>query len=90
MKQRHLENRLFTLSVVLMQVLLNRFDLFHAHLFCTQQSHSLGMLFHTHEYPAYDAKHFPIHLGYCQQTSSLTYHPAAMDWRNLIWFQVPL
>ena len=69
-----------------MQVDLNRFDLFHAHLFCTQ-NHLLGMLFHAKEYPAFDKENFPINLGYCQQNSILEYNEQAMNMRNLIWFQ---
>ncbi len=67
---------------------LNRFDLFHAHLFYTKKTRSLGLLFHSKEYPAYDQQKFPINLGYCQQDSYLKYDETAMNLRNMLWFQV--
>ena len=67
---------------------MDRFDLFHAHLFCTRHSRQLGLLFHTKEYPAYNKQSFPINLGYCQQNSHLVFDRTAMDFRNLVWFQV--
>ncbi len=67
---------------------LNRFDLFHAHLFYTKKTRSLGLLFHSKEYPAYDQQKFPINLGYCQQDSYLGYDETAMNLRNMLWFQV--
>lgn len=69
------------------KVALNRFDLFHAHLFCTQQQQLLGLLFHTKEYPAYDKQTFPVNLGFCQQDSALRFSETAMNLRNMIWFQ---
>lgn len=69
---------------------MNRFDLFHAHLFCTRDSQQLGLLFHAKEYPAYNIKEFPINLGYCQRNSKLMYDERAMDFRNMLWFQVSI
>lgn len=77
------------LTGIALQVTLSRFDLFHAHMFCTHSTNRLGMLFHSKEYPAYD-KDFPINLGFCQQKSPVKYEEAAMDFRNLLWFQVML
>lgn len=73
-----------------LQVHLNRFDLFHAHLFCTRDSRQLGLLFHAKEYPAYNMQMFPITLGYCQHNSKLMYDETSMDYRNMLWFQVSL
>ncbi|KAL3142892.1 hypothetical protein ABBQ38_003180 [Trebouxia sp. C0009 RCD-2024] len=69
------------------EVQLNRFDLFHGHLFCTRNSQQLGLLFHAKEYPAFSKDTFPINLGYCQQNSKLVYDQRAMDFRNMLWFQ---
>ncbi|KAL0033494.1 hypothetical protein WJX77_012129 [Trebouxia sp. C0004] len=76
-----------TQSSGLPKVELNRFDLFHAHLFYTKKAQSLGLLFHSKEYPAYDQQKFPINLGYCQQDSYLGYDETAMNLRNMLWFQ---
>eukprot|EP00892_Ulva_mutabilis_P001956 jgi/Ulvmu1/11761/UM008_0175.1 len=65
------------------QVNLDRFDLFHAHLFLTKQ-HTLGLLFHAKEFPQ-ESKSFPYNLGYCQRSSNL--EEANMDWRNFLWHQ---
>ena len=72
------------------QVLLTRWDLFHAHCFCTPEEKGLGLLFHAKEYPSQDEKAFPFNLGYCQRNSPLTFDSRAMDMRNLVYFQVPL
>jgi len=79
-------------------VSLNRYDLFHGHLFLASDTGRLGILwvkrlqgclqfsnkiscdlttlcllinpfcrFHAKEYPAYDKKVFPYHMGYCQK-----------------------
>lgn len=50
----------------------------------------MGLLFHAKEYPAYSKDTFPINLGYCQQKSKLVYKPRAMDFRNMVWFQVSM
>ena len=73
------------------QVALNRFDLFHAHLFLPHGSGgggsaALGLLFHAAEYPARCAA-FPYHLGYCQANSTLEYKEKAMDLRNIVYYQ---
>ncbi|KAK9796273.1 hypothetical protein WJX73_001601 [Symbiochloris irregularis] len=69
------------------QVLLNRFDLYHAHLFqASRPPHSLGLLFHAMEYPALGPD-WPVNLGYCQVDSTLQYHSRAMDLRNWLWYQ---
>ena len=70
-----------------LQVHLNRFDLFHAHLFLASSDDSLGILFHAKEFPAHSAA-FPYYLGYCQDGSDLKYTPARMAWRNFLWYQV--
>ena len=71
------------------QIRLNRFDLFHAHLFQPHDRQGLGLLFHAAEYPARSAA-FPVHLGYCQANSTLAYAEGAMDLRNIVYFQVCL
>ena len=72
-----------------MQIRLNRFDLFHAHLFQPHDRQGLGLLFHAAEYPARSAA-FPVHLGYCQANSTLAYAEDAMDLRNIIYYQACL
>eukprot|EP00891_Asterochloris_glomerata_P002779 jgi/Astpho2/2779/Aster-x1098 len=74
-------------AVSLPKVALSRFDLFHAHLFCERTSNQLGMLFHAHEYPAMGPD-FKINLGFCQRGSNLEFNAHAMDFRNLIWFEL--
>ena len=81
------ENALCDRPCPSVQVALSRFDLFHAHLFCERTSNQLGMLFHTHEYPAMGPD-FKIDLGYCQRGSNLEFNAHAMDFRNLLWFGV--
>ena len=73
------------------QVALDRFDLFHAHLFLRHGASggSLGLLFHAAEYPAL-CPAFPYDLGYCQANSTLEYAERAMDLRNLIYYEVRL
>ena len=75
-----------------LQVALDRFDLFHGHLFLPHSngsggSKTLGLLFHAAEYPARCAA-FPYHLGYCQANSTLEYEERAMDLRNIVYYQV--
>ncbi|KAG0574132.1 hypothetical protein KC19_VG236700 [Ceratodon purpureus] len=65
-------------------VSLNRFDLFHGHMFSTYDTNRLGILFHSREYPQYDEKIFPINLGYCQKGSKIPYDKS-MDLRNILW-----
>lgn len=65
-------------------VSLNRFDLFHGHLFLANDTGRLGILFHAREYPAFDEKTFPVHLGYCQVGSPLPYDDS-MNLRNILW-----
>ncbi len=70
---------------VLLQVGLNRFDLFHAHMFL--RGGRLGLLFHCAEYPG-ECSHFPVNLGYCQRCTTLHYSEHVMDWRNIIFYAV--
>lgn len=65
-------------------VSLDRFDLFHGHLFLANETGRLGILFHAREYPAYNGETFPVHLGYCQVGSSLPYDDS-MNLRNILW-----
>jgi hypothetical protein len=53
-----------------------------------QQAHQLGLLFHAAEYPAFQEDAFPIHLGYCQEGSTLEWDVTRMDLRNILWYQV--
>lgn len=66
---------------------LNRYDLFHGHLFSRGARNgalgTLGILFHAAEYPRRDDT-FPIELGFCQRGSTLTYMPERMRYRNLL------
>uniref|UniRef100_A0A804MTZ1 Uncharacterized protein n=1 Tax=Zea mays TaxID=4577 RepID=A0A804MTZ1_MAIZE len=54
-----------------LNVSLNRYDLFHGHLFLASETGRLGILFHAKEYPAFNKELFPYNLGYCQD---LMYH----------------
>ena len=68
------------------QVQLCRYDLHHGHLFWSPAAGGqLGLLLHCKEYPAACAERFPVHLGRCQDGSSLDFDEAAMDARNLVW-----
>ncbi|KAL7750785.1 hypothetical protein RI367_003742 [Sorochytrium milnesiophthora] len=62
---------------------IDRFDLWHAHLFVN--GNTTGLLFHAHEYPAYSATSFPYQLGYCQANSTLVYSKSEMQARNVLW-----
>ena len=76
-----------------MQVALDRFDLFHAHMFLTRgapgRALELGLLFHAKEYPR-QCPEFPVDLGFCQLNSTLAFDQRAMDLRNLLFFRVRL
>jgi len=65
-------------------VSLNRYDLFHGHLFLATNTGRLGILFHAKEYPAYNKETFPFHLGYCQ-TGSFVAYDCSMNLRNILW-----
>ncbi|TKY61521.1 hypothetical protein E2542_SST11372 [Spatholobus suberectus] len=67
-----------------LDVTLNRFDLFHGHLFLAVDSGRLGILFHAKEYPAYDKHVFPYNMGFCQRGSNVTYDDS-MNLRNILW-----
>ncbi|KAF9622053.1 hypothetical protein IFM89_029337 [Coptis chinensis] len=65
-------------------VSLNRFDLFHGHLFLATDSGRVGILFHAKEYPAYEKDVFPYNMGYCQIGSNVAYDDM-MNLRNILW-----
>ncbi|KAJ8752516.1 hypothetical protein K2173_004804 [Erythroxylum novogranatense] len=67
-----------------LNVSLNRYDLFHGHLFIARDTARLGILFHAKEYPAYDKDVFPYNMGYCQIGSTVTYNDS-MNLRNILW-----
>ncbi|KDO56226.1 hypothetical protein CISIN_1g037557mg, partial [Citrus sinensis] len=67
-----------------LDVSLNRYDLFHGHLFLAVETGRLGILFHAREYPAYDKEKFPYNLGYCHKGSNVTYDDS-MNLRNILW-----
>ncbi|KAJ6762678.1 hypothetical protein OIU79_023423 [Salix purpurea] len=64
-------------------VSLNRYDLFHGHVFIARETGRLGILFHAREYPAYDKEVFPYNMGYCQKGSTITYDDS-MNLRNIL------
>ncbi|XP_057439351.1 uncharacterized protein LOC130731164 [Lotus japonicus] len=66
------------------KVSLNRFDLFHGHMFLAVDTGRLGILFHAREYPAYDEQVFPYNLGFCQKGTNVTYDDS-MNLRNILW-----
>lgn len=63
---------------------LNRFDLFHGHLFVTS-SQTAGILFHCYEYPNGETILPGIPLGYCAANSDCA--PTIDEWsfRNVLW-----
>lgn len=67
-----------------LNVSLNRYDLFHGHLFLASETGRLGILFHAKEYPAFNKELFPYYLGYCQEGSSVPYDDS-MNLRNVLW-----
>ncbi|KAF7006831.1 hypothetical protein CFC21_021834 [Triticum aestivum] len=67
-----------------LNVSLNRYDLFHGHLFLASGTGRLGILFHAKEYPAFDKESFPYNLGYCQTESDVPYDDS-MNLRNILW-----
>ncbi|XVF57518.1 hypothetical protein PTKIN_Ptkin06aG0211800 [Pterospermum kingtungense] len=67
-----------------LKVSLDRYDLFHGHLFIARETGRLGILFHAKEYPAYDEEVFPVNMGYCQKGSNVTYDDS-MNLRNILW-----
>lgn len=72
-----------------LQVHLSRWDLFHAHAFRSWRDGKLGLLFHAKEYPQH-CEAFPYNLGFCQRGSSLQYDPRGMNFRNLLFYEVPI
>lgn len=72
------------------KVQLNRFDLFHAHLFIDYSYSDVGIIFHAREYPAFNKGTFPYILGYCQKGSTLVYDDDQMALRNFVWYKVRL
>lgn len=67
-----------------LNVSLNRYDLFHGHLFLASETGRLGILFHAKEYPAFNKELFPYNLGYCQAGSNVPYDDS-MNLRNVLW-----
>ncbi|XP_059648481.1 uncharacterized protein LOC132294589 [Cornus florida] len=67
-----------------LNISLNRYDLFHGHIFLATDTGRLGILFHAKEYPAYEKKVFPYNMGYCQKGSNVTYGDS-MNLRNILW-----
>ncbi|KAJ1699385.1 hypothetical protein LUZ63_007897 [Rhynchospora breviuscula] len=63
---------------------LNRYDLFHGHIFVATETGRLGILFHAREYPAFDKEDFPYYLGHCQSGSNVSYDEC-MNLRNILW-----
>ncbi|KAK9086421.1 hypothetical protein Syun_028815 [Stephania yunnanensis] len=67
-----------------LNITLNRFDLFHGHVFLASGNGRLGILFHAREYPAYDKSLFPYNMGYCQKGSCVA-RDGSMNLRNILW-----
>ncbi|XP_010269526.1 PREDICTED: uncharacterized protein LOC104606154 isoform X1 [Nelumbo nucifera] len=67
-----------------LNVSLDRYDLFHGHLFLATDTGRLGILFHAKEYPAYDTEVFPYNMGYCQIGSNVAYDDS-INLRNILW-----
>ena len=77
---------------------LNRWDLFHGHLFVARELDDdddgggggggggvVGVLMHAKEYPAFDDAAFPIDLGFCQRSSPVKHVDAIAARRNLLF-----
>ncbi|RVD89197.1 uncharacterized protein DFL_000213 [Arthrobotrys flagrans] len=67
------------------EISLSRFDLFHGHLFANPSTSTVGVVFHSKEYPAENADTFPFNLGFCQINSNVTFANKIMRKRNLVW-----
>jgi len=73
-------------TVKLPETALSRYDLHHAHLFC-DQTHGLGLLFHSKEYIVSGNGEVDVgNLGNCQIGTPLEFESEAMAWRNIIWY----
>lgn len=73
-------------TVNLPETALSRYDLHHAHLFC-DQTHGLGLLFHSKEYIVSGNGEVDVgNLGNCQIGTPLNFKSEAMAWRNIIWY----
>jgi hypothetical protein len=75
-------------TVNLPETTLSRYDLHHAHLFC-DQTHGLGLLFHSKEYIVSRNGSGDVdvgNLGNCQIGTPLEFENEAMAWRNIIWY----
>lgn len=78
---------------------LNRFDLFHGHVFAVdgesadgclndrQTTGGLGILFHAREYPAQNNDTWRHNLGFCQHGSPMKFDARKMDLRNIVYFR---
>lgn len=72
-------------TVNLPKTTLSRYDLHHAHLF-RDQTHGLGLLFHSKEYMVSGSGDVDVgNLGNCQIGTPLEFESEAMAWRNIIW-----
>ncbi|CAA6662050.1 unnamed protein product [Spirodela intermedia] len=67
-----------------LNISLNRYDLFHGHIFLAASTGRLGILFHAREYPAYEKEVFPYNMGCCQRGSCVVYDDS-MNLRNILW-----
>ncbi|KAK6347714.1 hypothetical protein TWF718_005551 [Orbilia javanica] len=67
------------------EISLSRFDLFHGHLFANPSTGTIGVVFHSKEYPAENADAFPFNLGFCQIDSNVTFSDNVMRKRNIVW-----
>ncbi|KAI9121851.1 hypothetical protein K1719_007241 [Acacia pycnantha] len=66
-----------------LNVTLNRYDLFHGHLFLAVDSGRLAILFHAKEYPECDNEVFPYNMGFCQRGSKVKYDDS-INLRNIL------
>ncbi|EFJ07895.1 hypothetical protein SELMODRAFT_429386 [Selaginella moellendorffii] len=73
-------------------VSVNRYDLFHGHMFTAYGTGRLGILFHCREYPEYDKNSFALNLGYCQTGALfiLDANPGGVVFKELVseWVDV--
>ncbi|KAK6499552.1 hypothetical protein TWF481_009919 [Arthrobotrys musiformis] len=67
------------------EISLSRFDLFHGHLFANPSTNTVGVVFHSQEYPAENSDTFPFNLGFCQRNSNVTFADDVMRKRNIVW-----
>ncbi|KAI3955705.1 hypothetical protein MKW98_006065 [Papaver atlanticum] len=67
-------------------VKLDRYDLFHGHMFLAPETRRIGIIFHAQEYPKLNRRSFNVELGVCQRDgNTMEYNQTNMNLRNILW-----